>query len=66
MTKILERLTDENILEIVCKIEKGLKGFEYLHLCSKIHREIKAQNILFTNNGHSKLAAFDVAGQLTV
>ncbi|CAF4206343.1 unnamed protein product, partial [Rotaria sordida] len=42
-----------------------LKEFEYLHLYSKIHREIKAQNIPFTNNGQSKLADFDVAGQLT-
>ena len=59
MSSVHKKPLREDEISAIC--HDALNGLEYLHSKSRIHRDVKAGNILLTENGTVKLADFGSA-----
>ena len=57
------RVLPEPVIAYICK--EVLQGVSWLHKYSRVHRDIKSENILYDYQGHIKLSDFGVSAQLT-
>ena len=50
---------EESHIQII--LREVLKGLEYLHHEMKLHRDIKAENVMFANGGNIRVVDFGFA-----
>lgn len=55
---------EESVISYICM--QVLKGVSYLHKHKRVHRDIKAENILYSNSGEVKITDFGFSAQLTL
>lgn len=75
---IMELCTVGSVADVIENLEKGLpepviveickdvlNAIHYLHSRNKVHRDLKADNILLNIEGRAKLADFGISGNIT-